>query len=377
MLTVGVLLSFLSAVSAGCDNACSGHGTCNIDGVCSCYDNWGMGLSHDSGDCSDRICPFEIAWSDTPDKNGQRHKYAECAGRGICNRDTGDCECFPGFEGKGCQRTVCPNSCSGHGQCAYIQNLPYQVTPFDYQNNYPVAADEFSFLPQDPHTFQYFGWDNYKTRGCVCDPEWGDIDCSKRMCPYGNDAMDHRDDLTDTLLYQKQRITLTFNQSSSAADLQDGKTFALTFKSRLNETFTTIPIAMGVTNAADKLDFERDIELALESLPNRVIDDVSVSVTSTNANPPTVQIDVEFTGEHVQGRQNLLVVRAYECSDGCTPKITGLNLVPGAARLVESVEADYNSYECGRRGKCNYDTGVCQCFAGYTGLACNTITALV
>merc|ERR1719502_1128137 len=64
-------------------------------------------MSHDSGDCSERICPFEFAWVDTPDKLGNHHKYAECANRGICDRESGECECFPGYEGKGCARTTC------------------------------------------------------------------------------------------------------------------------------------------------------------------------------------------------------------------------------------------------------------------------------
>lgn len=383
-LTVGLLLSFVLGAQAGCDNACSGHGACQLDGVCDCYDNWGLGLSHDSGDCSDRVCPFEISWVDTPDDKGQHHNYQECAGRGICNRESGDCECFPGYEGKGCQRTVCPNLCSGHGQCAYMNNLPYQVTPFDWYNNYYGAANaQKDFLPQSPHIFKYYGWDNQKTRGCVCDPEWGDVDCSKRMCPYGTDIMDHRDNMVRSQIYHTQVITFEFLQA--AANAQNGNTFALTFKSKLNETFTTTPIVWEHTaggaangNAASFADFSRDIKTALEALPNNVIDLVTVSTTSTwSTNFLTATITIGFLGDNVQGKQNLLTVRNYKCGDGCTPKLTGLELKPGNRNLVESVVADFNSYECGRRGKCNYDTGICSCFAGYTGPACNTITALV
>lgn len=100
MLAILSLLSILAVVQSACDNGCSGHGQCTLHGVCKCYDNWGIGLSHLSGDCSERICPFELAWVDTPDKKGSRHKYAECANRGICNRESGECECFPGYEGK-------------------------------------------------------------------------------------------------------------------------------------------------------------------------------------------------------------------------------------------------------------------------------------
>lgn len=427
-VTATLLLSFLASASAGCDNACSGHGTCQLNGVCDCFDNWGLGLSHDSGDCSDRICPFEIAWVDTPDKTGQRHKYAECAGRGLCNRETGDCECFPGYEGKACQRTACPNSCSGHGQCAYLDDLPYQVTPFDWFNNMnpgvvsvdAVFVDKVlasDFLDQAPKTFtgSYYGWDSMKTRGCVCDPEWGDVDCSKRMCDYGTDIMDHVPNVNDTQLYHTQIIQF---QLVGGGASQNGNTFALTFKSKLNETFTTLPIVWNYHSSgtgysgASYEELERDIQAALEALPNRVIDSVNVHVESRNiidANtaPLSCLVDdtdcatgeaitflIQFVGDHVQGRQNLLTMRNYVCGDGCTPKLTGLEVIPGTMMIADVTvanvhenapgdstttdeTADFNSYECGRRGKCNYDTGVCQCFAGYTGLACNTITALV
>jgi len=263
-----------------------------------------------------------------------------------------------------------------------VQDLPYQNVPFDWFNNYygtgSFAAD---FLPQKAHTFTYRGWDASKTRGCVCDAEWGDVDCSKHVCPYGTDVMDHRLNVNAAQKYQTQVVTL---KPVGGVTLQVGNTFALTFKSRLNETFTTIPIAyFGHASSSDTGydDLERDVKTALESLPNRVVDSVSVDATSDGTT--TTTLTIQFTGDHVQGKQNLLTVRSYKCGDGCTPKLTGLELLPavsGAAGtnvVKETVAADYNAYECGRRGKCNYDTGVCQCFAGYTGLACNTITALV
>jgi len=369
--TVFALLSIASVIDAGCDNSCSGHGACEC-GFCECYDNWGMGLSHDNGDCSDRICPFELAWVDTPDKSGRRHKYAECAGRGICDRSTGECDCFEGYEGKGCQRTTCPNDCSGHGVCEYIQDLGYMAVTYDYRHS------EFT---QDLHTFDYFGWDKQKTRGCVCDPEWADADCSKRMCPFGTDMQDVRNNQDRPFRYQTQSINFMVEDYATVGattDIFEKQTFAVTFKSRLNETFTTIPI---VANDDDPDGVAAALRSALINLPNQVIDNVAtLGETVFLGNAFTLfRLNVTFTGENVMGPQHLLTVEDYKCGDGCFPKISGVTSVRNARsnNVTEVALADYNSFECGRRGKCDYGTGICECFEGFTGQSCNQCTSLI
>lgn len=361
MLAVIVLISIFASVSAKCDNACSGHGTCGLDSICTCYDNWGLGLSHDSGDCSQRICPYDFAWVDTPDKKGNHHKYAECSAKGICNRDTGDCECFPGFEGKGCQRATCPNECSGHGQCTYIEDLPYNATA----SNYFIGTfwDEAATLP-------YYNWDKSKSRACICDPEYGDVDCSKRMCPHGTDVMDVRDNLNAAAKYHTQNLIF----DATYMDVLSTQSFALVFKSKLNETFVTKPLVFE-SYTTDLHDFVLNVQAALMELPNRVIDKVEVHASQTTT--AALILNVTFVGDSVQGPQNLLTVRDYYCADGCTPKLAGAVFQPHTMNVTELRTSDFNSFECGRRGKCDYSTGICNCFAGYTGLSCNTITALV
>lgn len=362
---VFTMVAFAASVSANCDNGCSGHGLCTMDDVCDCYDNWGVGLSMQSGDCSDRICPFEIAWVDTPNADGKFHRYSECAGRGICNRGNGQCECFEGYEGEACHRTSCPNQCSGHGTCEYIEDMEFMAVHADY--------DQEDFK-SDAKRLDYPWWDRSKTRGCVCDAQYNDIDCSKRICPYGTDILADREDLVLDDKYHVQKIT--FRPDNNDLDTLTGKTFALTFVSKLNETFTTYPIVFDDPNGADLMDFSNDIRLALLHLPNQVIDNVKVTAQRT-AN--AVEVIVTFNGDAVQGPQNWIVVEDYECSSGCTPRITGLGLetVTRLSNITNYQAAVFNSYECGRRGKCDYNSGLCDCFEGYTGENCNTLTTLV
>jgi hypothetical protein len=215
------------------------------------------------------------------------------------------------------------------------------------------------------------------------------------------------------------------------------RTFSLTFKSKLNETFSTIPLNMPVLTATTTTDnglrairnFELDVEWALKTLPNSVIDGVKVRVTKpidttgvtpssgtyertsvllaatgvstsstdgsiggTTAGHNVFEFSVEFSGNNVQGTQHYLTVEAAKCGNGCFPKVSGVvidSTVNGntfitvvtkptfSTGMDNDMESDYNSYECGRRGKCDYKTGLCTCFSGYTGLSCNVITALV
>ncbi len=402
MYTSLLVLALIGSVSARCDNSCSGHGVCLFDDVCQCYDNYGIGMGHDSGDCSERICPYEIAWVDTPDVEGNFHKYAECAGKGVCDRASGQCQCFEGYEGKGCQRATCPNSCSGHGTCEYIEDLGF-ASPYHDSVTEKRAWLDSAEHPLGSMPTEYHGWDKHKHRGCVCDALYGDVDCSKRMCPYVTDVLDQRDNLLIADDYQVQQLVFVpyFDDSNAPLAAADGgaaslvgQTFALTFKSKLNETFTTIPIVFADVTAADEeADMFNDIKQALLHLPNKVIDGVSVrrglvrTASGTESSVATTaagwySIDITFSGDSVQGPQNLLWVEAIECASGCTPKITGLDARTKAtladpSHTIEQQSSHFHSFECGRRGKCDYATGICKCFAGYSGDSCHTLTTLV
>ncbi|KAH8070220.1 hypothetical protein JL720_11775 [Aureococcus anophagefferens] len=383
----------LGLAAASCPNSCSGHGTCGSDDTCTCYQDWVMG-DQEGGDCSDRKCPYQVAWSASPDRDGNIHTYAECAGVGICDRSTGDCECFEGYTGKGCGIQTCPNDCSGHGACTYAEDAPFGTVWGDY---YTAKSNSLTGLGTEPVTLaQAPAWDSGKVKLCVCEPGYTDIDCSRRMCPKGNDVLDERLNLVTALKYQVQNVTLI-----AAGETGDGITYNPPARSATAAS-ATAPTAAGAVE-----------------LPNYAIDDADVDCSLQYVHQnltslyPALSCLVAFTGDTVMGPQYLLEVETDECLDGCTPKlenpvslkshsranITGgviggntqkmgtapflqykgnVTSMPDIFSFVkEQVTADYNSYECGRRGKCDYSTGECECFEGYMGDRCQMQTALI
>lgn len=419
----GGRVGFFLVAEALCPNSCSGHGTCGSDDVCHCYPDWGA-VDAGSGDCSERYCPHEIAFVDFPDSLGNFHKYAECSAKGLCDRSSGECECFDGYTGKGCQRKTCPGEadgmpgvwCSGHGSCEFLDETTYGDHPGLYFDGSVKGLDGFV----TPGIHDSFGigfkakadrmWESKKLMHCVCDGGWSGPDCSLRLCPRGNDPVHQRLNRADILKNHIQNITMYAagpyaNGNESTIDEFYGSTFALSFTSQLNETFTTIPIEVkrmdSLTDTENKL--AQSIKFALEALPMKICPQVFINLTMgydamfdpyqsttgfiSNDDMAYIHFTAEFSGL-LMGDQKLLTVHHEECRF-CTPQLTGMRLVthtrsfhdptttPKNSFVAEKQDADYNNYECGRRGKCDFDTGICDCFEGFEGEACQTQTQLI
>jgi hypothetical protein len=150
-----------------CENRCSGHGSCVVNQNCLCYENLDGKPAWTGADCSLRTCPFDMAWVGEVVNANNLHPQAECSNRGICDRKSGACSCFPGYEGVACQRFACPNDCNQRGTC-FPQKL--LATKADRVYNTP--------------------WDAMKAVGCVCDAGYRGPDCSLQECPSGTDPLD-------------------------------------------------------------------------------------------------------------------------------------------------------------------------------------------
>ncbi|KAH8074190.1 hypothetical protein JL720_10748 [Aureococcus anophagefferens] len=158
------------------EEVCSGHGHCaegvapGVDETCACDGGYG------GADCSLRICPAGVAWSDYATANNTAHAaHFECSNMGSCDRESGLCECRSGFAGEACQRMRCPHGarlaggapleCFGVGTCLSMAEAAAQV---DYVSLEHDAADD--------------GWDVHDLR-LRCDAGFAGYDCSERECP--------------------------------------------------------------------------------------------------------------------------------------------------------------------------------------------------
>lgn len=209
--TVAAAVVVLLLVSAAPASAgpCAALGDCNSHGkciaankTCECFDGWGSASDvsvYKAADCSKRICPADAAWTDVPTAADTAHATAECSNAGICNRNTGQCECFAGFEGDACQRMSCPNDCSGHGKCVSLSVMASETNGFPFGVDTSYGSDS---------TDSTTTWDAHRIYGCVCDSswsvgwdsgetqvtEWFGPDCSRKHCPSGNDPMTDADE---------------------------------------------------------------------------------------------------------------------------------------------------------------------------------------
>ena len=211
MIRVITLVALFATASAMCPNKCSGHGTCGTNDDCTCYANW-QGV-----DCSARTCPFAKAWVDSASAvTTSAHSYAECSNHGTCDRDSGQCECSDGFEGRACDRVACPSGCSGKGTCEYVGGS---------------------------------SWDSSKTRACKCDPGYGGIDCSASLCPLGDDIMTTLTDPTQAATTDVQEAEVQSVAVVSRGAPMNSGNVTFTYTDLYGGSWTTRPILLPIAKA--------------------------------------------------------------------------------------------------------------------------------
>jgi hypothetical protein len=220
-----IALTMVALAEGACPNSCSGHGTCNAYDQCTCYMESAQNATEYKGltnaaewtgaDCSLRTCARGISWTDIADSSVNsvvdgapldgscdHAEEAECSDQGLCDRSTGTCSCFAGYEGSACQRTSCPNGCSGHGTCRSNEDFAYD---FSIAKSTQTSGSNTLNSFFDEYIATYSGaWDSGMHMGCKCDAGYRGADCSLVECPSSTDPLDDTcggGDITD---YQLQ-----------------------------------------------------------------------------------------------------------------------------------------------------------------------------
>ena len=242
--------------------ACNGHGLCdNTTMSCRCEGDFIQ------GDCSERRCPSGPAWFDEPSAPDVAHASAECSNAGTCERDTGQCICYPGFRGAACAELDCPRdktgrACSGNGRCLSAWRLAELADA-----NGDAANFSYGVASRLQNT-DTAAWDRNVMHGCACDAAdtpatgargpaaglrvsgvlvenpriggYGGYDCSRRTCPRGDDPRTPGEPEVQTLRCNEttSNFTLTFRQQTTAPI--DGKKATVAVLEAALEALSTI-----------------------------------------------------------------------------------------------------------------------------------------
>ncbi|KAA0152615.1 hypothetical protein FNF29_03842 [Cafeteria roenbergensis] len=342
MRTALLVLAAVAGTAFGrCPNICSSNGRCGVDDTCRCFTGF------TGPDCSERTCPEAESWAiDAADP----HTHSECSNRGVCDRSTGRCECYDGFSGEACQRISCQNSCSGHGRCMMLQDLPHY----------------------NPGTT--LSWDESAMAGCLCDGGYFGPDCSFRNCPFGDDPSTTCDQSSTLEQVQEVTFSVPLNlDAGSAATIRAnvgfiGKEFSFRFETPQGFNLSTMgvvgawgdkttvdnsgvpldPTTLTLASPLDAADQDTDaaqrIELALESLPNYAIRDVTVQHYSRSASGIAMTNKFRITfhhlgvGQNSYGAQKLLTcgIPGACAAPGCQPRVRQ----PYAVTIFEGVDGN-------------------------------------
>jgi hypothetical protein len=313
---------FVASTVTSCPGeiACSGQGTCRGPPTYDCVCNEGFG----GGDCNERECPKGKAWFDLPSAADTAHALVECSNAGTCDRQKGDCICNTGFTGSACHRLQCPSDCSGHGTCLTMEELAKAAKVNGERMGFRYGA-----VPNKKET-----WDFDMVRGCLCNAGWDGHDCSRQVCPTGDDPMT----AVTAADGQPQR-----NEVQELVCVGTSGFFSLRFR---DAATGQLPFSVSVA----------DLQRALNALPT--VNGVAVAYRGgglTACSPTgTTTIRVEF----LQDFGDLPPLRWI--LDGALTLTIATDGAGGSQRGTKEDAV------CANRGLCVPSTGQCRCVFGFT-----------
>eukprot|EP01006_Ploeotia_vitrea_P034299 TRINITY_DN65737_c3_g3_i1.p1 TRINITY_DN65737_c3_g3~~TRINITY_DN65737_c3_g3_i1.p1 ORF type:complete len:762 (+),score=338.30 TRINITY_DN65737_c3_g3_i1:304-2286(+) len=140
-----------------CDtyNNCSAHGECDPhSGTCTCFP------PYFGANCTQQSC------------------YQDCNGHGDCNTEFGNCTCYDGFVGQYCELISCPDNCSGgnFGTCDFSTGKC--TCAAGTITSLVDGTCEYGVCPND---CSGHGDCDARNRVCTCHAGWLGTDCSLQI----------------------------------------------------------------------------------------------------------------------------------------------------------------------------------------------------
>jgi hypothetical protein len=276
--------------------------------------------------------PARNSWESWPqDKTADNtkdegHYYMECANQGLCDRKTGQCECFTGYTGVGCRRSACPNDCSGFGVCRTVQQIGSSLSTH-LKVTYPSGTTDPETTTESDSQIQngalnYKFWDATMSQSCVCDPGFSGPDCSERDCPLGDDP------LTTGQHFETQYVDV-YSEHSFAGQV------ALTYTDHFGDTWTTVYFdthAYGYIGTESSL--AADAQAALRAIPDKALQSVDVTANYCET-PYPGYFDVSYAA----GVATVVVAQAG-AKQGAHSPVTGDPTLPGTADFIRVSNVD-------------------------------------
>lgn len=427
MLYILLSAAILQAAYASCPNGCSGHGKCNLNDQCTCFNEKGKDVQYlasdsqkpllqicfklatadwdktlevysaasrkadcvkDNGeadydcqydekdneckrivnaidgtvehfeewqgaDCSRRTCPRGTSWSVIgPEEGGNTplghictHKTkVECSDQGLCDRATGLCECFPGFNGHACQRTECPDGCSGHGTCRSNRDFAYDFAIAKTNQLHRLHKSSGTFRENYRVTYDD-AWDSNHLYGCLCDRGYRGPNCALIECPSSNDPLDDK---------------CSTNEDASTVENFQVQKFAPTGSAGWRKAYEESTPIEANTNT--------------QCAPHQTDEGKCRAVVETGGTGTC-----KWTAAVPAPTPPAVAPAAAPSS--CVQEGVWTTLLPDEnnhylGKKVYACFGAMSGMDCSGRGICDYSTGQCNCFTGYAGTSCSKIEEL-
>jgi len=309
---------------------------------------------------------------DSSPQNDEAHGYIECSGRGTCDRSQGECKCYDGYTGSACQRTECPHTCSGHGVCRSLAEIAASGL-----NKRSTGSDSGQIRYSGVEdTFVYSLWDADAYHACICDPGYTGYDCSMRECPRGDDPLTTGTRYTGN--EAAEWATMTFELTPGSPSVStirfdftgwDGRTMsAYASIDSQNDApgqrdTTTDPVSLpGLSTIAGKM------MQAIRGMPGGLLQKAEVYADSSCSPGAACSFTIELVDR--PGKQSIMDVSVVV--GGATVSTAPAWATTGG----RDMDGNREEITCSARGLCDFDSGICQCFQGYYGAACEFQNAL-